>query len=50
MFERLEKANPMGRLGQPPEVADLALFLASDMSSYITGEVVCISGGAVVHA
>ena len=50
MFERMEKSNPMGRLGQPRDVADLALFLFSDMSSYITGEVVCISGGAVVHA
>lgn len=50
MFERMEKSNPMGRLGQPRDVADLALFLVSDMSSYITGEVVCISGGAVVHA
>ena len=50
MFERMEKANPLGRLGQPRDVADLALFLVSDMSSYITGEVVCISGGVVMHA
>ncbi|MCH8814993.1 MAG: SDR family oxidoreductase [Chloroflexi bacterium] len=40
----------MGRLGQPSDVADLGLFLASDMSAYITGDVVCISGGAVMHA
>ncbi len=32
-----------GRLSQPREVADLALFLASDESAYVTGEVFCIS-------
>lgn len=48
MFETAKKRNPMGRLGEPAEVANLALFLASDLSSYITGEVISISGGSVV--
>ncbi len=48
MFEAAKKRNPMGRLGEPIDVANLALFLASDMSSYITGEVISISGGSVV--
>jgi 3-oxoacyl-[acyl-carrier protein] reductase len=48
MFEAAKRRNPMGRLGDPREVANLALFLASDMSSYITGEVISISGGSVV--
>src|SRR5437660_402814 len=48
MFEAAKKRNPMGRLGEPREVADLALFLASDLSSYITGEVISISGGSIV--
>jgi 3-oxoacyl-[acyl-carrier protein] reductase len=48
MFEAEKKRNPLGRLGEPVDVANLALFLASDMSSYITGEVVSISGGSVV--
>jgi len=44
-FTQFAKRVPLGRVGQPPDVADLALFLASDMSRYITGEVICISGG-----
>ncbi|MEN3015022.1 MAG: 3-oxoacyl-[acyl-carrier-protein] reductase [bacterium] len=36
---------PVGRPGQPEDVANLVLFLASDLSSYITGEVINISGG-----
>ena len=40
----LEKI-PMKRMGRPEEVASLALFLASDMSNYITGEVIRVDGG-----
>ncbi|CAM3198306.1 3-oxoacyl-ACP reductase FabG [Mycobacterium intermedium] len=36
---------PMGRAGEPSEVANVALFLASDMSSYMTGTVLEITGG-----
>lgn len=36
---------PMGRLGDPTEVAKVITFLASDLSSYITGEVIKITGG-----
>ncbi|MBN1316995.1 MAG: SDR family oxidoreductase [Anaerolineales bacterium] len=38
---------PMGRLGQPREVALLVLFLASDASDYITGQIFTIDGGAM---
>ena len=37
---------PMGRVGQPLDAANLALFLASDEASFITGQVIELSGGA----
>jgi 3-oxoacyl-[acyl-carrier protein] reductase len=39
---------PMGRLGKPDEVADIALFLASDGAAYITGQVIRVDGGMVM--
>jgi len=36
---------PLGRLGTTGNVADLAVFLASPMSDYITGQVICVDGG-----
>jgi 3-oxoacyl-[acyl-carrier protein] reductase len=36
---------PMGRAGEPAEVANVALFLASDLSSYMTGTVLEVTGG-----
>jgi gluconate 5-dehydrogenase len=40
-----ESNVPMGRLGEPDEIGPLALYLASDASSYMTGSVVVIDGG-----
>ena len=41
----LKKLIPLGRFGQPEEVAALTAFLASDESAYITGQVISINGG-----
>jgi 2-hydroxycyclohexanecarboxyl-CoA dehydrogenase len=45
MQEALERAIPMKRLAQPAEVADAIAFLASGRSSFITGQVLSVSGG-----
>lgn len=42
------KVIPMGRFGHTDDIAHLALFLASDQSSYITGQVFCVDGGMVM--
>ena len=45
MREKLAKAVPFRRIGEPEEIADAVLFFASDMSNYITGQVLSVSGG-----
>jgi len=44
-FEFLDSKTPMHRMGRPEEVAGVALFLASDLSSYVTGEAINVGGG-----
>jgi NAD(P)-dependent dehydrogenase (short-subunit alcohol dehydrogenase family) len=43
------KTIPMGRLGTGDEVANLAAFLASEQSSYITGQAINITGGQLME-
>lgn len=47
MFDNLSKSQPIGRMATPQEVAELALYLASDKSSFITGSDFPIDGGFV---
>ena len=37
--------TPLGRIGQPSDIAPTAVFLASDESGWLTGEIICASGG-----
>lgn len=45
MREKLARAVPFRRIGEPEEIADAILFFASPMSDYITGQVLSVSGG-----
>jgi NAD(P)-dependent dehydrogenase (short-subunit alcohol dehydrogenase family) len=46
---QFEAMEPVARMGSPKEVAELALFLASDRSSFVTGAVVPVDGGFVAR-
>ncbi len=45
MFEKLSKIQPIGRMGQPTEIAHLALYLCSDEAAFVTGSDYLIDGG-----
>lgn len=47
-IERLARAAPLGRLGEMQEIAEVVAFLASSGSSYMTGAVVPVNGGALM--
>jgi 2-hydroxycyclohexanecarboxyl-CoA dehydrogenase len=49
IHEGLKRAIPLGRLGQPEDIAGMVAFLASDEAAYITGQVISVSGGLTMH-
>ena len=48
MVKRVSAGIPLGRVGEPEEVADVFLFLASDLASYVTGAVISVDGATQV--
>ena len=47
MVQRLTATIPLGRVGEPEDVANAFVFLASDMASYVTGEILSVDGAAM---
>ena len=43
--DALNRLHPLGRVGQPTDVGDLAVYLAGDRSSFLTGEIIVLDGG-----
>jgi 2-hydroxycyclohexanecarboxyl-CoA dehydrogenase len=49
LIEAFKSAIPLGRLGQPEDLASAIAFFASDDASFITGQVISVSGGLTMH-
>ena len=45
MYDTIDSFQPIGRPGEPREIAHVALFLASDEASFMTGSIVLADGG-----
>lgn len=48
LYERIKERIPFGRLGTPEEIADVALFLASPMARWVTGQTIAVDGGQLL--
>ncbi len=48
--DKIESENPLGRIGSPEDMAGLALYLASNASKYMTGQVIALDGGRHIGA
>jgi NAD(P)-dependent dehydrogenase (short-subunit alcohol dehydrogenase family) len=47
--DALGARTPLGRLGEPEDIANAALFLASDAASWITGQTLVVDGGSTIR-
>jgi 3-oxoacyl-[acyl-carrier protein] reductase len=50
VYARILQSIPFGRLGRPEEVADVALFLASPLARWVTGQIIAVDGGQLLGA
>jgi NAD(P)-dependent dehydrogenase (short-subunit alcohol dehydrogenase family) len=46
---RFERSTPVGRVGEPEDVADVVVFLCSDMARFVTGQNIVVDGGLTLH-
>ena len=46
---RFERETPVGRVGEPEDVADVVIFLCSDLSRFVTGQNIVVDGGLTLH-
>lgn len=46
--EGMKNVIPMGRIGEPEDIAEMVAFLAGDKAGYITGQVICVDGGMAI--
>ena len=46
---RYERTTPLGRIGQPDDIADVVVFLCSSMARFITGQNIVVDGGMTLH-
>ena len=49
LMDAFKKAIPLGRIGQPDDLAGAIVFLSSADASFITGQVLSVSGGLTMH-
>jgi NAD(P)-dependent dehydrogenase (short-subunit alcohol dehydrogenase family) len=49
VFNKILRTIPMGRIASPTEIANVFLFLASDLSSFVTGATIDVNGGMFIH-
>jgi NAD(P)-dependent dehydrogenase (short-subunit alcohol dehydrogenase family) len=47
--ERYERTTPVGRIGRPDDIADVVVFLCSDLARFITGQNIVVDGGMTLH-
>jgi NAD(P)-dependent dehydrogenase (short-subunit alcohol dehydrogenase family) len=47
--DRYERTTPVGRIGQPDDIADVVVFLCSNMARFITGQNIVVDGGLTLH-